>query len=341
MKNARFFRNISARYEANKHTNPQQVVHKSDATNTIKINQSLYKAIIKANLALSSVKDAILFTDAFGKIEFMNLAMEEISGWKSKDACGLPANQLFKFFDSYINQFKANSNVLVDENSRTNFSRETILINRDGNQISVEHCLSPIFSNNADFAGLIIVLHDTSLAKEFSLKMAYLAQHDFLTGLPNRLLLLDRIGQAIATADRLGTQIALLFLDLDNFKHINDCYGHITGDKLLQSVAKCLMSCVRNTDTVSRQGGDEFIILLTENKESDDVTLTAEKILEEINLLNPKSKTKNRVTTSIGISIYPRDGKNAVTLIKNADKAMYHAKKKGGNNYQFFNKYEI
>ncbi len=342
MKNAKFFRDKSARHEAKKQNNLRQVTlqHRSDTTNVIKINESLYKAIIKANLALSSVKDAILFTDAYGKIEFMNHALEEISGWKREDAYGLPVNKLFKIFDGNFCQFIADSDPLGDKTYITNIPRETILVKSDGNEISIEHSLSPIINTNGEFAGLVFVLHDTSLAKEINLKMAYLAQHDFLTNLPNRVLLLDRIGQAIATADRLGTQIALLFLDLDNFKQINDSYGHAYGDKLLQSVAKCLISCVRNTDTVSRQGGDEFIILLTENKESDDVTLTAEKILEAINLLNPENRSKNRITTSIGISIYPSDGKNAAMLIKNADIAMYHAKKMGGNNYHFFNKFQ-
>ncbi len=340
MKNARFFRNKSARFEAKMHINSHLVPlqHRIDTANNIKINESLYKAIIKANLALSTVKDAILFTDAFGKIEFMNPAMEEISGWNREDAYGLPVDQIFKYCDDYINQLIANSGSLVHKTFRTDSPKETILIKRDGNQLSIEHSLSPIINNDNGFAGLIIVVHETSLANEINLKMAYLAQHDFLTDLPNRLLLLDRIGQAIATADRLGTQVALLYLDLDNFKHINDTFGHAAGDQLLKSVAKCLVSCVRNTDTVSRQGGDEFIILLTENKESDDVILTAEKVLEEIDLLNPQGKSNNRISTSIGISIYPRDGKNAETLIKKADIAMYYAKKRGGNNYEFFNK---
>jgi diguanylate cyclase (GGDEF)-like protein len=166
--------------------------------------------------------------------------------------------------------------------------------------------------------------------------MAWLAQHDFLTGLPNRMLLDDRITQAIALAKRRRGLLAVLFLDLDNFKHINDSLGHAIGDVLLQSVAKTLIGCVRSSDTVSRQGGDEFVILVTESKNVAKVALTASKILAA--LLQPHLAEGNElhVTTSIGISVYPADGEDADTLLKNADTAMYFAKEKGRNNYQFF-----
>jgi diguanylate cyclase (GGDEF)-like protein len=166
--------------------------------------------------------------------------------------------------------------------------------------------------------------------------MAHLAQHDFLTNLPNRVLLNDRIAQAITLAKRSDTQLAVLFLDLDNFKHINDSLGHGTGDKLLQSVTRRLSACVRSSDTVSRQGGDEFIILLAEGKNGEDAALIADKIQAVLTLPHAVNRHELHITTSIGISVYPSDGQDAETLIKNADTAMYHAKKKGRNNYQFF-----
>ncbi len=168
------------------------------------------------------------------------------------------------------------------------------------------------------------------------MKMAHLAQHDYLTNLPNRVLLNDRITQAIAVAERNSTQIAVLFLDLDNFKNINDTLGHETGDKLLQSVSKRLSDCVRHADTVSRQGGDEFIILLTDIKHDSDAAIIADKVLETLTLEHLVENSHFHVSASIGISIYPSDGNNAETLIKNADIAMYHAKQNGRNNYQFF-----
>jgi diguanylate cyclase (GGDEF)-like protein/PAS domain S-box-containing protein len=166
--------------------------------------------------------------------------------------------------------------------------------------------------------------------------LSYSAQHDFLTGLPNRMLLNDRVNQAIVAAPRLDKQLAVLFLDLDGFKHINDSLGHPIGDKLLQSIAKRLVKCIRATDTVSRQGGDEFVVLLSEMIHSEDAAITARRMLEAVAEAHSIDQNDLHVTASIGVSVYPDDGLNAETLIKNADTAMYQAKENGRQNYQFF-----
>ncbi|MEF8719011.1 MAG: EAL domain-containing protein [Candidatus Accumulibacter necessarius] len=168
------------------------------------------------------------------------------------------------------------------------------------------------------------------------LKMAHLAHHDFLTGLPNRALLTERLSQAIGLARRRGKQVALLFVDLDYFKHINDSLGHAVGDQVLQSAARRLSACVRTTDTVCRQGGDEFVILLAEIEQPQDAALVAEKLL--VALAEPQliGQHEIHVTLSIGISVYPDDGIDGDTVMENADAAMYHAKASGRNNYQFF-----
>ena len=215
-------------------------------------------------------------------------------------------------------------------------AEDAVLIAYDGTEIEIADSTSPIQDNDGEVTGAVIVFNDVSASKAMTAKMTYLAQHDFLTNLPNRVLLNDRIEQAIASADRYCTQVALLFLDLDNFKHINDSLGHASGDKLLQSVSKRLKACVRNTDTVSRQGGDEFIILLDDRQTGKHAELTAEKILEQLTMPHMVGKCQLYITTSIGISIYPQDGLDAETLFKSADTAMYHAKEKGRNNYQFF-----
>ena len=167
-------------------------------------------------------------------------------------------------------------------------------------------------------------------------QLDYLARHDVLTGLPNRLLLNDRLAQAIALARRQGKQLALMFLDLDRFKYINDSLGHAVGDQLLQLVAKRLTACVRSSDTVCRQGGDEFVILLADIEQSADAGLSAQKILTALVVPYFINQHELAVTVSIGISIYPNDGQDADLLIRNADTAMYHAKAGGRNNFQFF-----
>jgi len=164
----------------------------------------------------------------------------------------------------------------------------------------------------------------------------HLAHHDVLTGLPNRTLLLDRLSQAIDLTRRQGVQLAVMFLDLDRFKYINDSLGHSIGDRLLQSVAHRLQACVRNSDTVSRQGGDEFILLLPYIEHAEFVSLCAEKILTELALPHLIDQHNLHISASVGISICPDDGHDAETLIKSADTAMYHAKESGRDNFKFF-----
>jgi len=175
-----------------------------------------------------------------------------------------------------------------------------------------------------------------SAALAMARQMAHSAEHDFLTGLPNRMLLNDRVGQAIALARRHMRKVAVLFLDLDGFKHINDSLGHPVGDKLLQSIAKRLVDCIRGSDSVSRQGGDEFVVLLLDLEHAEDAAVTARRMLEAVALPHCIDRHDLHVTASIGVSVYPDDGQDAETLIKNADTAMYQAKENGRRSFQFF-----
>jgi diguanylate cyclase len=153
------------------------------------------------------------------------------------------------------------------------------------------------------------------------------SQRDALTNLPNRALLLDRLSLAIARAKRQHGRLAVLFLDLNDFKKINDTFGHAVGDEALQTVAECIRSSVRAEDTVSRHGGDEFLILLSEVSHVSDAFLVADKVIAALGALHPLGGHMIRLTASIGISIYPDDGDSAATLIQRADAAMYLAKK--------------
>ena len=176
----------------------------------------------------------------------------------------------------------------------------------------------------------------TEDAEAAAAQILHMASHDFLTGLPNRSLLTDRLAQAIALAQRHGKRVALMYLDLDHFKHVNDSLGHAVGDAVLKAVALRLQECVRNSDTVCRQGGDEFVVLLPEVAAVCDATLTAEKLIEALAQPYLIAGRRLHVTLSIGVSLYPDDGKDADVLMRNADAAMYHAKKNGRNHYQLF-----
>ncbi|RUR39423.1 EAL domain-containing protein [Vreelandella populi] len=195
-----------------------------------------------------------------------------------------------------------------------------------------------IFSTDdvAFLQGLANILSAAVERQRSNEQLRYMALHDPLTGLPNRLLLTDRLNVALAFAQRHDQQVALLFLDLDRFKHVNDVFGHALGDRLLQEVARRLSSCVRAEDTVSRQGGDEFIVALSGIKEEQDVALTADKLLNVIASPFILEDTEIILGISIGVACFPRHGEDAKTLMRNADAAMYVAKKFGRNGYQFY-----
>ena len=211
---------------------------------------------------------------------------------------------------------------------------ELVARRKDGSEFPIEMMLSPL----ASAEGILVTaaIRDITVRRALSLAAAHSAHHDFLTGLPNRVLLSDRISQAVALAPRHAKQVAVLFLDLDGFKHINDSLGHAVGDQLLQSVAARLQEQVRSSDTVSRQGGDEFVVLLSEAEEWVDAATVAERMIAAIGGVHSVDGQDLNITTSIGISVYPDDGDDAETLIKNADTAMYQAKDNGRNGFQFF-----
>ncbi|MET3117263.1 diguanylate cyclase (GGDEF)-like protein/PAS domain S-box-containing protein [Undibacterium sp. GrIS 1.8] len=301
------------------------------------VEENIYLEKARAEITLNSISDAVIGTDMLGNVDYLNIAAEHMTLWSREEARGHPISDIMPIINGQTREPKPNPVTLVlHEDKATVLTPDTVLIRRDGVEIAIEDSTSPIHDSNRKIAGAVIVFHDITAARAMAMKMAHLAQHDFLTNLPNRVLLNDRIAQAINLAKRRGTHLAILFLDLDNFKHINDSLGHSTGDKLLQSVAGRLSACVRGSDTVSRQGGDEFVILVSEDQGAEYASITAEKILVAMAESHAITKNELHVTTSIGISVYPADGQDAETLIKNADTAMYQAKEKGRNNFQFF-----
>lgn len=172
--------------------------------------------------------------------------------------------------------------------------------------------------------------------EEVKLRLEHLAHHDYLTGLPNRHLFYDHLNKSVARAYRHKSMLAVLFLDLDEFKQINDTLGHSSGDLLLLSVSKRLTDCIRMSDIIARLGGDEFTVILDTINSANDAAKVAQKILREMSKVCVLDGQKYFVSTSIGISIYPDDGLDVETLVKKADSAMYSAKGSGKNNYKFF-----
>jgi diguanylate cyclase (GGDEF)-like protein len=281
--------------------------------------------------------DGVIGCDSSGVVIFFNAVAEEMTGWSGSEAVGMDVVDVFVRIDDATRAVVPSPASGAYPGDRTPGARSSglLLIGRGMREFPIESSVSPILDDGV-VTGSVIVFRDVSAALAMAEQMTHSFEHDSLTGLPNRLLLKDRIDQAIATAPRHERQIAVLFLDLDGFKHINDSLGHPTGDKLLQSIAKRLVGCVRTSDTVSRQGGDEFVVLLTESRQWEDSVVVAERILKAVAQSHPIENHDLHVTTSIGVSVYPDDGEDAETLIRNADIAMYQAKEKGRNGYQFF-----
>lgn len=302
----------------------------------MKVEQGLYLAHARAEITLNSIGDAVISVDLQGRVDYLNAAAEKITGWPRELACGRPATEILHILDGAGQPIPDPIECVLQSNRLSRMAGEFVLVERHGRHVPIEDSAAPIHDWDGKLVGAVMALRDISDNVALTSKMRHLAQHDFLTNLPNRVLLNDRITLAIALARRGNTHPVLLFLDLDKFKHINDSLGHAAGDKLLQAVSQRLVDCVRTSDTVSRHGGDEFVILLADERRPQDAALTAEKILHAIAAPFVIDEQELHTSTSIGISAFPFDGTDAAALIKSADTAMYHAKERGRNNYQFF-----
>jgi diguanylate cyclase (GGDEF)-like protein/PAS domain S-box-containing protein len=299
--------------------------------------EALFLERERAQVTLNSIGDAVISTDITGNINYLNAVAESMTGWSRKEAFGRPLQEVLRIIDGDTRQPALNPLAMAMlHNKSVGLSANCVLIRRDGYESAIEDTAAPIHDPRGQLTGAVIVFHDVGVARAMSLRMSYLAQHDFLTELPNRMLLNDRLTQAIASAHRHGKSLALLFLDVDHFKYVNDSLGHAIGDQLLRSIARCLLACVRSSDTVSRQGGDEFVVLLSEVTHAHDVASTADKILAAVSRPHRIGDQDLHITVSVGIGVYPTDGADAETLLKNADLALFHAKANGRSNRQFF-----
>jgi diguanylate cyclase (GGDEF)-like protein/PAS domain S-box-containing protein len=301
------------------------------------IAEALFAEKERAQVTLNSIGDAVMSTDVGCHITYLNSVAERLTGWSQQDAFGRPLEEVFRVIDAATRKPAQNPMALaIRENKTVSLTPDCVLVRRDGFESAIEDSAAPIHDRGGQVTGAVMVFRDVTTARAQSQRMAYLAQHDGLTDLSNRVLLSERLTQAVTVARRYEHQVAVLYLDIDRFKHINDTLGHDIGDRLLQSVAQRLLECVRGSDTVSRQGGDEFVVLLSEVAHAQDAAVSAKKILMVLGAPYRIGPHDLRVTVSIGIATCPDDGMDAETLLKNADLAMYHAKESGRNNYKFF-----
>jgi diguanylate cyclase (GGDEF)-like protein/PAS domain S-box-containing protein len=301
------------------------------------ITEALFEEKERARVTLNSIGDAVICTDITGKVTYLNAAGEALTGWSRDEAAGCPVETVFRVVEAGTREAAPNPlAVAIRQDKTVGLPPNCLLIRRNGTEVAIEDSAAPIHDHRGQVTGAVVVFHDVSSARVLALRMSYLAQHDSLTDLPNRTLLNDRLNRAIILAQRHRQRLAVLFLDVDRFKHINDSVGHLIGDRLLQSLGQRLLNGVRNSDTVSRQGGDEFAILLSELTHAADAAVIAGKLLVALSAPHRIDHHDLEVTVSIGIANYPDDGADAETLMQRADFAMYHAKDSGRNNYKFF-----
>lgn len=293
----------------------------------------------RAQVTLDSIGDAVASTDFRGQIVYLNKAAERLTGYEQAAATKLPVAEVFRLVDAASGEPVKNptSDSIID-NEKRHAPDNSILMRRDGTTIPVEVSSTPIHDRHGGVVGAVIVARDVTAARELSEKLSRLALYDHLTGLPNRLLFADRLDHAISRAKRTGNSFSLLYVDLDNFKTINDTLGHEAGDRLLRIAAERLQQCIRQSDTVSRHGGDEFVALLVDCAEIDAGLQCAYKIVEALSAPYEFNGRQVFLSASVGIASFPTDATGPEELVRAADMAMYRAKCAGRNRLQRFDR---
>jgi diguanylate cyclase (GGDEF)-like protein/PAS domain S-box-containing protein len=292
-----------------------------------------------AEITLNSIGDAVISVNFGGEITYLNKEAESMTGWHRDEAVARPLNEVLNILNGTTRTPVPSPLIqAMIENKSSRLTPDCVLIRRDGSEAGIEDSAAPIHDRNGQVTGAVMVFHDVTQARALALRTSFLAEHDALSGLANRALLSDRLSHAITAAERHKDKLAVLFVDVDRFKQINDSVGHSIGDRLLQAVAQRLLACVRQSDTVGRLGGDEFVVVLSEVAYCADAAISADKLLVALSLPYDIEAHTIQVTASIGIATYPDDALNAELLLRHADAAMYHAKKSGRNQYHFYAK---
>ncbi len=277
----------------------------------------------RAQVTLASIGDAVITTDATGRIEYLNTAAEALTGWNRDEARGRELTEVFRVQPVDI--------VTTVAGSAEAPARDSLLVNRAQQEIAIDRSVAPIRGHNGEVLGSVVVFHDVSQQRRLAREMTYQATHDALTGLHNRRAFEERLGQMLQSAKSNGSRHALLYLDLDQFKIVNDACGHTAGDQLLRQLAMLLRYEVRQSDTLARLGGDELGVLLQDCPDTTAEEL-AGKLLQTVNDFRFVWKDRMfTVSASIGLVPFGSESENAASILSAADAACYAAKDKGRN----------
>ncbi len=314
----------------------------SDITERKIYEDALFREKESAQITLQSIGDGVITTDADLNVEYVNPVAEDLTGWKVDDASGRPIDEIFRaFHEETCEPLENPMGVAINRDRRIKSVRPTLLIRRDGNELYIESTASPIRDGKGRVTGGVLVFHDVSEARELNRRLSYHASHDILTGLVNRREFEARLERALKSAKARETSYALLYLDLDQFKIVNDSCGHSAGDALLGQLGALLKSKIRWRDTLARLGGDEFGVLL-ESCNLDEAMQTAESLRTAISEFTFKwDERPFTLTVSIGVVPITADNEDVAALLTAADSACAHAKDAGRNRIHSFQENDI
>jgi len=286
----------------------------------------------KLTTAMEQSPVSMLITDIKGNIEYINPKYHEVTGYSKDELIG-KNTRIFKTDHTSESQYKKLWETI---NAGDIWVGELYNRKKNGDLYWAHISICPITNEDGEIINFVAVKDDITNRKEDEALIIRQATTDHLTGLPNRTLFLDRLNQEISHSKRQSTVFAVLFIDLDNFKNINDTLGHAVGDEYLIKISSRLKKCLRSSDTIARLGGDEFVILLRDIENTSSIEATTKKVLHSLDEIIKINETELYASCSIGVSIYPTDGEGAEKIIQHADTAMYRAKELGRNNYQFY-----
>ncbi|AFU99310.1 EAL domain-containing protein [Simiduia agarivorans] len=294
--------------------------------------KALQEQLALAAMVYENTSEGVIIADPNGIIVDVNTGFERITGYDKREVVGKPASILNS--DNHSESFYQSFWDTLNQNGH--WQGEIVHRRKDGTALPEWLTASAVYDHNHAIRHFVAIFTDITVLKKSEAKLDHIAHHDSLTGLPNRLLLQARLGRALVHASRNQQKLALMFLDVDRFKNVNDSLGHNEGDKLLKQVANRLKHSVRNEDTVARLGGDEFVILLESLHDTNAAAQVADKILKEIRQPFNLGGKQFYTSASIGISIYPEDGTSPSDIMRNADTAMYQVKQRGRDGYAFY-----
>ena len=304
-----------------------------DVTEHVQMEEALKRSEERYRAILKEIEEGYYEVDLAGNFTFANDAACCQFGYSRQELMGMNY-RAYVPKDDAKNVYKTWNKVYRTGEPVKSFPFASI--KKDGTHIYLENSITPLRNKEGKIIGFRSVSRDITERRQFEQKLAEMATHDSLTGLPNRVLLNDRLMIGSALARRSGHRLAVLMLDLDRFKTVNDAMGHSVGDELLKAVGQRLSGILRKSDTVSRIGGDEFLLVLPQISQMEHVTKFAERILNAFQEPFVFGRHRLQVTTSIGIAIYPEDGTNIENLLKSADSAMYLAKEQGRGIYKYY-----